>query len=400
MATSVESARWQVPRLDRENRLVGGVASALAGELGVSPGVIRVAFVALAMVGGWGLVLYAIAWAGLAIANPNSEAPYRPRPKAATPTHRLVAVVMITIGLMGAFSPFTTATASALTWPIGFVLSGMLIAWTRSDEGGTSAPVRVIAGLVVAVGGFLAFTATRVDFADALVAFVLGLAILAGVAVVATPSVLRMGRALDHERQERIRSDERARINAHLHDSVLQTLTLIQQQGDDPVRTRQLARRQERELRSWLHGTASDSPTGIRLGPALEYAASAVENQFDVTVPVVVVGDTDDLDPAHLDALVAAAREAMTNAAKHAGVSRVDVYAERREGVIELFVRDTGSGFDVDAVSHDRHGLTNSIVARMQRAGGQAAIHSEIGGGTEIELRLAVGGPPDPGVGS
>lgn len=397
MATSVAPARWQVPPLVGNDRLLGGVASALAREVGVPAGVVRAAFVVLTMVGGWGLVLYALAWAGLAIAGPGTAVSYRPHPKGATPTHRLVAVAMITLGLMAALAPLSTAATSRLTWPVGFVLSGMLIAWTRSDEGGTSVLVRVVAGLVVAIGGFLAFTATQVDLSDALVALVFALAILAGVAVVAAPSILRMGRALDRERQQRIRSDERARINAHLHDSVLQTLTLIQQQGGDPVRTRQLARRQERELRSWLHGTVPDTPTGVRLGPALEHAASAVEGRFDVTIAVVAVGDNDDLAPADLDALVAAAAEAMTNAAKHAGVAQVDVYGERRDGGMEVFVRDTGCGFDTSSVGDDRHGLAGSIVARMHRAGGRATISSTVGGGTEVELWMpAASHPADP----
>ena len=374
----------------------------MAHEVGVQPVVIRVAFVVLAAVGGWGLVFYALAWAGLAIANPGRLGPYQPQPKAATPAHRLAAVAMVTIGLVIATLPLTSAVFSKAIWPVGFVLSGLLIAWTRSDEGGTSALVRVVAGLVVAIGGFLAFTATQVDFAEAIVALVFGVAILSGVLLVAAPSVVRMGRDLDQERQQRIRADERSRINAHLHDSVLQTLTLIQQHTDDPVRTRQLARRQERELRTWLHGPNPASATGRRLGPALEQAASAVEDRFAATIDVVVVGDSGDLTDDQLDALVGASREAMTNAARHAGVSKVGVYAERHDGVVEVFVRDTGTGFDPDAIDPDRQGVRNSILGRMQRAGGSAVVSSEMGSGSEVELTLPVdgagpaGGPPVP----
>lgn len=366
------------------------MAAALAREIGVQALIVRVAFVVLAAVGGWGLILYALAWAVLAIADPGPSRPYVPQAKGATPTHRLIAVAMITVGLVIALLPLTSAVFATVIWPVGFVLSGVLIAWTRSEEGGTSALVRVVAGLVVAIGGFLAFTASQVAFSEALAALVFGLAIVSGVALVAAPSLVRMGRDLDRERQERIRVDERSRINAHLHDSVLQTLTLIQQHGEDPVRTRQLARRQERELRGWLHGPTADSPAGTRLGPALEAAASAVETAFDVTVPVVTVGDTSDLHPAAVGEIVAAAREAMTNAAKHAGVGRVHVYAEHRDGVVEVFVRDTGVGFEVETVEPDRHGLANSVHARMERAGGQATVVSEVGVGTEVELRLPV----------
>lgn len=390
MDQSVRGQRWQVPRLDREDRWIGGVAAALAREIGVQTLVVRLAFVALATVGGWGLVLYALTWAGLAIANPGRLSPYSPQPKGATSTHRVLAVVLITAGLAWAFEPYSNAAVSAIVLPVGLALSGMLIAWTRSGEGGTSALVRVVAGLVVAVGGFLAVATSRVEFVDAALALVFGLALVSGIVVVAAPSLVRMGRDLDRERQERIRADERARIGAHIHDSVLQTLLLIQQHGDDPARTRQLARRQERELRNWIYGASSDRSSGLRLRPALEFAASSVEAAFDIAVGVVVVGDSTDLVPADIEPLIAASREAMINAAKHSGVERVDVYAERRAEAIEVFIRDAGVGFDAGAIDRDRHGLSDSIVARMERAGGAARITSEIGEGTEVELSMPI----------
>jgi signal transduction histidine kinase len=390
MSESPTLTRWQMPRLDGNDRWVGGVAAAVATEVGVQPIVIRACFVVLATVGGWGLVLYAIGWAILAIANPSQQAEYRPLAKAQTPAHRNAAIGMIMLGLVLFLLRATPAIFSGVVWPVGFIMTGMLIAWTRSDEGGNTAVVRVVAGLGFAIGGFLAFAALQVSFADAIVSLVFGLAIVGGIILVAAPSVVRMGRDLDNERQERIRSDERARISAHIHDSVLQTLTLIQQHGEDPARTRQLARRQERELRNWLYGTASDTPTGLRLGPALEFAASTVEDRFDVSIAVVAVGDTDDLAPADLDALIAASREAMSNAAQHSGALRIDVYAERRDGIAEVFVRDTGQGFDLESINTDRHGVANSILDRMERAGGTAAIHSEVGHGTEVELTLPI----------
>lgn len=388
MTQPLSPTRWQLPRLNSDDRWVGGLAAAIAYELGVQAIVIRVCFVVLASAGGWGLVLYAIGWAVLAVANPDNLAAYKPQPKAATPMHRNIAVGMITLGLVLFLLRSTPAVFDDVVFPIGFVLTGMLIAWTRSDEGGMSAVVRVVAGLVFAVGGFLAFAALQVNLFDAIVSLVFGMAVVSGIVLVAAPSVVRMGRDLDHERQERIRSDERARISAHIHDSVLQTLTLIQQHGEDPARTRQLARRQERELRNWLYGTSTNTPTGLRLGPALEFAASSIEDRFDVSIAVVAVGDTDDLEPADLDALIAASKEAMANAAKHSGSNRVDVYAERRDSVIEVFIRDTGVGFDVNEISEDRHGVADSIVARMKRAGGRAIIHSSAGNGTEVELSM------------
>lgn len=394
MPDSPTLARWQMPRLNSDDRWVGGVAAAVATEVGVQPIVIRACFVVLATVGGWGLVLYAIGWAVLAVANPNQQAAYVPHPKAPTPAHRNAAIGMIMLGLILFLLRATPEIFSGVVWPVGFIMTGMLIAWTRSDEGGNAAVVRVVAGLGFAIGGFLAFAALQVSLADAVVSLVFGLAIVGGIILVAAPSVVRMGRDLDNERQERVRSDERARISAHIHDSVLQTLTLIQQHGEDPARTRQLARRQERELRNWLYGTASDTAAGLRLGPALEYAASTVEDRFDVGIEVVAVGDTDDLAPTDLDALIAASREAMANAAQHSGAPHIDVYAERRNGVVEVFVRDKGRGFDLKSVDRNRHGVANSIVARMTRAGGTATIHSELGEGTEVEMVLPINEGP------
>jgi signal transduction histidine kinase len=173
-----------------------------------------------------------------------------------------------------------------------------------------------------------------------------------------------------------------------LHDSVLQTLTLIQKHADDPKRMAQLARRQERELRSWLYEPTPERPGTVRLGPALESVADAVEHDHGIRVEVVTVGDSTDLNPDSIEALVAATREAVTNAAKHAGVDRVDVFAEARPNAIEVFVRDAGNGFDVNTIPTDRHGIRQSINDRMERHGGSATIFSEAGMGTEVELYL------------
>lgn len=389
MAALATSTRWQLPRLDRRQRYIGGVAAAVANEIGVQPIVIRASFLLLAFVGGWGLVLYAVTWAVLAIANPSPISPYRPVPKGASTVHRHVGVAMVVVGLILAFLPLTSDVFSDVVWPIGFVFLGALIAWSRGhrDEGGLSAIVRVVAGLVVAVGGVLAFAALQFDPLDAIVALVFALALAAGVALVAAPSLIRLAHAFDDERQQRVRADERARISAHLHDSVLQTLSLIQRESD-PGRMSRLARQQERELRNWLYGQSPSSPDGVRLGPALEQAAQDVEDAHHVRIEVVAVGDTADLTMDQVSELIGAAREAMTNAAKHADVDRVDVFAERVGDRIDVFIRDTGIGFEPADVTVDRRGVAESILGRMTRAGGDARIHSTPGTGTEIELSL------------
>ncbi len=349
---------------------------------------IRVAFVALAVVGGWGLVLYAVAWAALAFASSRQEGRYVPRPKAATPSHRVAAVALITVGLMVGLLPLTGSVFALVVWPVGFVLSGMLIAWTRSGEDGSIVVVRVVAGVVVAIAGIATFAFSRIEVVDAVLALIVLVTVAGGVAIVAAPSVVRMSRDLDSERLERTRSDERARINAHLHDSVLQTLTLIQQQCDDPVSTRRLARRQERELRGWLYNRPSSDDEGHRLRPALEQAAADVEQHTDAVFDIVVVGDTDDLDAEDVAPLIDATREAMFNAARHSGADQISVFADRGVDVVEVFVRDEGSGFDPDDVASDRRGVAESIVGRMRRAGGTATVTSELGRGTEVELSL------------
>jgi len=379
---------WQVPRVDQTDRWIGGVAAAIASELGVRPPVIRVSFVVLTTVGGWGLVLYAAAWAVLAVIAPEQLSPYRPQPKGASALHRHLGVAMVVLGLVLGLLRFSNDIFSGIVWPVGFVLTGALIAWSRGQtaEGGVSVVVRVVAGLVVAIGGLLAFAALQFSVLDTLLSLIFGLAVVAGIAVVATPSVVRMARDLDGERLQRIRADERARISAHLHDSVLQTLSLIQRYGDEPGRAAQLARQQERELRNWLYGPAATTHDGVRLVTALERSAALVEERHGVTIDVVTVGDIDDVPAEDLVDLLAAVREAMTNAATHSGSPRIDVFAERFEDRVDVFVRDTGVGFDVEAVASDRRGISESIIARAARAGGEAHIRSSIGDGTEVDL--------------
>ena len=219
--------RWQTPRVDREDRWVGGVAAAIAKELGVQPLVIRIAFAALTLVVGWGLLLYVASWAALSILGTQRISPYLPEPKGATSTHRHVAIGLIVVGLMIALASITPSSFTSVSWPLGFVLVGGLIAWSRGSNEGMTTLVRVVAGIAVAVGGLLAFAALSYSPVQALAALVFGIAIVGGITLIAAPSAVQMARSLDDERLDRIRLDERARISAHLHDSVLQTLTLI-----------------------------------------------------------------------------------------------------------------------------------------------------------------------------
>jgi signal transduction histidine kinase len=216
-----------------------------------------------------------------------------------------------------------------------------------------------------------------------------GLAVLIALALIFAPSWRRLARSLAAERTERIRSQERADVGAHLHDSVLQTLALIQRSAEDPKRVAALARRQERELRGWLAGGDSRE-RGERLAGALETAAAEVEATAGGTVEVVAVGDCSLDEPA--SAVVGAAREAMLNAAKFAGQAPVSVYAELSDERIKVFVRDRGDGFNPAAVPPARRGVRESIIGRMRRAGGGATVRSLPDGGTEVEIAIDRGG--------
>jgi signal transduction histidine kinase len=237
--------------------------------------------------------------------------------------------------------------------------------------------------LVVAAGFvFLQTTGALGAARDVLLALLVAVVVLG---VILAPWIARLVRSLTQERAERIRSQERAEVAAHLHDSVLQTLAMVQRRAGDPGEVAALARRQERELRAWL----ADRPApgqAARLAAALEAAAAEVEESHGVPVEVVVVGDRE-LDPRH-EAIVAAAREAMTNAAKFGEGSPVDVYAESSESRTQVFVRDRGPGFNTAAVPPDRRGVRESIVGRMRRHGGRGRITSSPGAGTEVELVL------------
>jgi signal transduction histidine kinase len=195
---------------------------------------------------------------------------------------------------------------------------------------------------------------------------------------------LSLSKQLGEERRERIRSEERSSISAHLHDSVLQTLAMIQR-TDSQQEVTALARRQERELRAWLYGRSIASEASS-LRPALEAAAARVEERDAVPVEVVVVGDAP-MDEAIGDAVQAAA-EAMSNASRHSGAPVVTVFAEVEAGRLTIYVRDEGQGFDPARVGEDRRGIADSIVARLARHSGTAEITSAAGAGTEVKIVL------------
>ena len=212
-------------------------------------------------------------------------------------------------------------------------------------------------------------------------------AVAGALLLIAGPWVWRLAIDRDAERTARIRSDERSDVAARVHDSVLQTLALIQRHANEPRRVASLARRQERELRGWLYGDQPIGDANASLVAALSAAAGDVEELHGVRVEIASAGDCPVDGP--LGAVVLAAREAMTNAAKFAGVEEIDVYVEVTDEEVAVFVRDRGAGFDRAAVPADRRGLVESIEGRLERAGGRATIVSSPGEGTEVELHVA-----------
>jgi signal transduction histidine kinase/phage shock protein PspC (stress-responsive transcriptional regulator) len=393
----------------RTDRVLGGVCGGIGRGLGLDPLIVRVAVVALTVAGGTGALLYVLAWLLLP-----EEGTDRSLARAAVSDRRtnsgeVLAVGSIVLGVILLVRSTGIWFSDAFVWPLLLAGVGLAVIWRQAGDDdrasllrvgdrlrraeGVSdlhsrraALARIAVGVLLVVSGVGAFLAASDAFSAVRQGVLASAAIVGGLALITGPVWVRMGRDLATERRQRIRSEERAEVAAHLHDSVLQTLALIQRNADDPRAVVTMARRQERELRGWLFENEADQPGAETLAAALARAGAEVEGLHGVTVDVVAVGDLALDDRLH--ALVAAAREAMVNAAKWSGDQNVSVYAEVRDGEASVFVRDWGAGFDLDAVAPDRHGVRESIVERMARHGGKAAVRTSPGEGTEVELRI------------
>ncbi len=383
---AIRNAHWRLPDLDEGNAVIAGVASGVASELGVPRHWVRIAFVALFAVQGLGGFLYVTLWALLRWAHASGIGAARGEPmglRGKSERHRLLAVTLITVGIAAGGVPLLPSNAG-LGYGLATVAMGLGLAWRTSSMDRTDMPgrerIRQLAGGLVAVVLGLTLILTQIDALPLTLGA--GLIAVVGTVVVAGPWLYQVLSDFDAERQARIRSDERAEVGAHIHDSVLQTLALIQQ-VDDPRTAKNLARRQERELRNWLDPNRA-SRVGGSIRGHLDQLASEVEELHGVPVEVVAVGDA--LVDEQVEPLLKAAREATLNAVRHSGTPRVDIFLEVTGDRVELFVRDTGHGFDHRAIPTDRRGVSQSIIGRMERAGGSATITTEIGEGTEVEL--------------
>ncbi len=374
----------RVPR--GSDRVIAGVASGWADRWGVEPTVVRAAVGLLTLAGGLGAVLYTVA--AIASVDAVAEAP-APLPSSDR-NRRELAIGCATMAVLVAVRAVGLWAGDGIMIPATAIAVGISAVWTLGGKsrptlgGWTARAAQVVAGVALLIAG-VASLAGRTGGLSSVGASAGAIAVVVGgLAIFVAPALGRLLRRLDAERGARIREDERANLAAHLHDSVLQSLVLIQR-TTDPWRITILARRQERELRAWLYGmTYEGEPASLHA--AIDALGVAIESDHDIRVEAVVVGDQPLDDTAR--ALVAAVREAVVNAARHADVDRVDVFVEVDDAELTGFVRDTGRGFDPADVAADRRGISESIVGRVQRVGGTALLISRPGSGTEIELRV------------
>ncbi len=390
------------------------MAAGIGERLGIDPVLVRTALVVLALAGGAGVALYLAGWAlsrepGGDPAAGGRAAPADARPARREPAQRqLVALGCVVLGSLLLFREVGLWFGDALVWPVALGAAGFAVIWTRGDSadrarwaavgsrfpgnpfddlftGRVSLARVLLGGLLVGSGmGVFLLANDALTFAAVRNVVLAVVVTAAGLAVILGPWMARLARQLADERRERIRSEERAEMAAHLHDSVLHTLALIQR-ADAPPEVATLARGQERELRAWLYGRTAPGG-GERLSTAVEAVAARVEALHNVVVDAVVVGDGP-MDERSW-AIVHACQEAANNAARHSGAQRVSVYVEAEPDAITAFVRDQGKGFDPEAVPGDRRGIAESIRGRMRRHGGTAVIASEPGEGTEVHLRV------------
>jgi signal transduction histidine kinase/phage shock protein PspC (stress-responsive transcriptional regulator) len=411
------AAEEQRPRATRvsEGAMLGGVSTGLARHLGWPLVVIRVGFVALVVTNFVGVLVYGVLWllmpAESAVKAPGIESATRAgmrdrkRPKRRMDWGMLVALVALGSGLLWIAQASGLLVTQQIFWPVAFACAGAALVWRQADTArqrqwkaeaggrvwlapfvardGWPTLVRIVLGLGLVGAAFGIVVAQRGQLSLLPQVMAMTVLALAGLAIVLAPWVYQSRSALTEARSAKVRADARADMAAHLHDSVLQTLALIQRQAEDPKAVQQLARRQERELRTWLYG---DQLSELTLKAALTAAAAEVEDERGIPVEIIVVGDCETSDS--VQALVRAAREAMVNAAKHSGADKIDVFAEVDEEKVEVFVRDRGKGFDPDTVSEDRMGVRGSILDRMARHGGTAQIRSSPGNGAEVRLEI------------
>jgi signal transduction histidine kinase len=394
-------------RRDPEDRLAGGVAAGIGAWRGFSPTTVRVVFVIVTLVSqGWTIPFYLGGWLLIPARDADASIWSRARhdSRGIALAVGLASLLCVLFGLASVLNPGLINTYG---WQQVPSVAFLVLIWRNAPDreqtvmrhlieplesigGGQGMRrgigIRLVASVALLAAGFgwLLTSHESVALLRPLAGLIL---VTAGIVLLLGPWWLRIARDLVLERQARARAEERSDISARVHDSVLQTLALIQRRADDPQQVVQLARAQERELRSWLFegrtlgdGDATTFVEGIR------HIQRDVEARHGVPVEIVTVGDCPlDTD---LNALLAAAREATVNAAKWSGARVISLYAEVEPGQVEVAVRDRGKGFEPDAVPRDRKGLAESIYGRMNRHGGSVTVNSAVGEGTKVTLTM------------
>jgi signal transduction histidine kinase len=373
----------------------GGVAAGICEHLGLrtrkARTLVRLGFVVLSFGSGLGIVLYGAYW--IVLSKESGSAPTRPmwQQYIIGALAAVVAVVVVwqTVPQRGFFVPVLLAGfGGALVWRQS--TDYQRERWTRvsadslrSTVSGRTGMIRLLAGASMVVLGVIFVLVRGTSFDQILSTLFVAIIVVVGIGLITGPIWVRMVADLSAERRALIRAQERADLAAHVHDSVLQTLALIQRNSASPREVARLARGQERELRDLLYGRRTSS--GL-FAAALHDVVAQIEDDYSISVDAVIVGDA--AMDADLEALVLAAREALVNAAKHGQVDTVSLYAEVEPHLLEVFVKDRGAGFDVDHIDGSRQGLRGSITARVERHGGTVRVRSAPGEGTEIEMRM------------
>lgn len=364
-----------------DERVIAGVSGGLASALGIDVALIRIAFLVAVATGGLGIPLYVIAAAGMPLAEgeePRSRAPMA------------IGGVVVVAGAAAAVDSAGLLLPGSILAPLTLLGAGAALIWRRAggqvrvglDEGLLMNGARALGGVLLVAAGLALAIGQSGGIGPVVAAALAAGTVAAGIGLLVAPRLRRVRAEAEAERRERIRIEERERVAARLHDSVLQTLALIQREPDGE-RAQSLARRQDRELRAWLYG-GEDPGAPTTLGAALRAVVGEIEDAYDVGVGLVQAADLP-RDPV-LDTLVEAAREAITNAAKHAGVEQINVLVRVSPRQVSVFVDDRGAGFDPDAVPADRRGLRDSIRSRLARVGGSVSLDTAPGAGTDIEL--------------
>ncbi|MFH5822156.1 PspC domain-containing protein [Georgenia sp. AZ-5] len=401
MSSAAAHPRRLPLRRPRRGRVVAGVCAGVAAHLGWPVAAVRWIFVLTTLLAGAGAAMYAWLWITVPAGDPGEPPAVRARlaPRLRLgplgPGTRDLTIAVVLLGTAALLLLWRGGVAEPATWlvPALIAAAGAALAWGQLAEvaqaGGPGASrrrgtvvVRVTAGVALAVLGALLLVGRGESPMVLLRGAAAGLAIVAGVAVVLAPLLLRLVRELGAEREARAREAERADIAAHLHDSVLQTLSMIRARADGNEVVARLARAQERELREWLY---TDRPApGTSTADELRQVAAEVEDRHGVAIEVVTAGDA--VPDETVPVVAAATREALANAVRH-GRAPVTLYVEVRADQVEVFVRDRGDGFDVAAVPADRHGVRESIIVRMRRHGGDAEVRVRPTG-TEVHLTM------------